>query len=137
MTETAIISAILKEVETAEAKYSWENTNLIKQALVLLEEAGEVAQAVNNLDEKNGTIEQVRTELIQTAAMCFRMLKGLDKTDNEDVNVPEESRLVLCAQFGCYEVATTDFMQMQHYVCSTCARKLSHLFIDKFINRMK
>lgn len=79
MTETAITTAVLTELQRAEAKYSWKNNNLIKQALVVLEEAGEVAQAVNNLDEKNGTIEQVRTELIQTAAMCFRMLKGLDE----------------------------------------------------------
>lgn len=80
MTETAITAAVLTELASAEAKYSWKNNNLIKQALVVLEEAGEVAQAVNNLDEKNGTIEQVQTELIQTAAMCFRMLKGLDQT---------------------------------------------------------
>ena len=85
MTEAAIIAAVLTEVASAEAKYSWKNNNLIKQALVVLEEAGEVAQAVNNLDEKNGTIEQVRTELIQTAAMCYRMLKGLDeKPDKPD-----------------------------------------------------
>ena len=94
MTETSITTAILAELTKAEEKYSWKGNNLIKQALIVLEEAGEVAgevaQAVNNLDEKGGTIEQVRTELIQTAAMCYRMLKGLDWIDEFNDKVSHE-----------------------------------------------
>jgi len=41
------------------------------------EEAGEVTRAVLHLAYEGGSIEDVRKELIQTAAMCMRMLENL------------------------------------------------------------
>lgn len=68
---------VMTELSNAEYKHSWESKPIVKQALILSEEAGEVSRAVNQYDDEGGSIEDVRSELIQTAAMCYRMLKNL------------------------------------------------------------
>lgn len=75
--EYKICSDILAELARAEAKHSWEGNSIVKNALILSEEAGEVSRAVLQYDEEGGSIEAVKLELCQTAAMCFRMLKNL------------------------------------------------------------
>lgn len=72
-----IHTLVVKELRSAEYKHSWEGNSIVKNALILAEEAGEVARAVLQYDEEGGSIEAVRNELIQTAAMCYRMLKNL------------------------------------------------------------
>jgi len=44
------------------------------------EEAGEVTKAVLHYAYEKGSIIDVKKELIQTAAMCIRMLNSLSKT---------------------------------------------------------
>ena len=73
---TTIVS-VLSELHRAEALHSWEGNSIIKNALILSEEAGEVSKAVLQYDEEGGSIEAVKLELVQCAAMCFRMLKNL------------------------------------------------------------
>jgi len=48
---------------------------------IMMEEAGESARAVNQLVHEGGTIEALKDELIQTAAMCIRVLCGIESGD--------------------------------------------------------
>lgn len=50
-----------------------------KMALVVSEEAGEVSKAVLQYQDEGGSLDEVKEELIQTAAMCLRMLLNLNK----------------------------------------------------------
>lgn len=53
-----------------------------RQLAIMQEEAGEVAKAVNDCTCGKDTIEHIREELTQTAAMCVRMLENLPKNRN-------------------------------------------------------
>lgn len=57
-------------------------SGIFEKLAIMQEEAGEVAKAVLDL-KAGGTIEDVKTELIQTAAMCMRMLESLEDNDKE------------------------------------------------------
>ena len=54
-------------------------TDIIHQAAMVAEEAGEVVRAANNHKWHGKPIEEVRTELAHTGAMCIRMLMHLQK----------------------------------------------------------
>lgn len=55
-------------------KHPYYPDDIFKQLAILTEEAGEVAKAVNDYYEKdNQTTDHIKEELLQTAAMCFRM----------------------------------------------------------------
>jgi hypothetical protein len=72
-----ILIEILSEVQRAETKYpNWPECN-VKRAAIVLEEAGELIREANQLDEGTGSFSNLRTEAIQTAAMCIRLLKHL------------------------------------------------------------
>jgi len=76
---TRIHEQIVVELQRAEFKHSWEGNSVVKMALIVIEEAGEVARASLQHDEEGGSVEAIREELIQTGAMCYRMLKNLPK----------------------------------------------------------
>lgn len=65
--------------ELNRAKKKWPNwpENIFEQLAVMQEEAGEVTMAVLHYVHEGGNIEDVKSELIQTAAMCMRMLENL------------------------------------------------------------
>lgn len=66
------------ELRKAEQKHpDWPVDNMYKQVTILQEEAGEVSKAVLHYFDENGSIEDIKKELYQTAAMCMRMLKNL------------------------------------------------------------
>ena len=68
---------IQKELERAEKKHPEFPKDMFQQLAIMQEEAGEVTKAVLHYHYENGTLEHVREELIQTAAMCMRMLQNL------------------------------------------------------------
>jgi len=70
-------SEIDKELERAEKKHPNFPIDMFRQLAVMQEEAGEVTKAVLHYHYENGTLEHVKEELIQTAAMCMRMLQSL------------------------------------------------------------
>lgn len=77
--EGLILLGIHRELRKAEKKHpDWPVDNLFEQVAILSEEAGEVAKAA--LDYKNGRvpIKELKEELMQTAAMCMRLLKNLN-----------------------------------------------------------
>lgn len=80
---TGIISAILAELHRAEQLHPDWPTDLIHQIAIMSEEAGEVIKAGNDVTFSEGDIDDVRAELIQTAAMCIRVYKNLPKKEGE------------------------------------------------------
>ena len=74
-----ILKSICIELKKAEEKHSNWPTNMYEQQTILAEEAGEVAKAVLHYHHENGSFEDIEEELIQTAAMCVRMLKNLKR----------------------------------------------------------
>jgi len=69
---------IEEELEHAQKKHPNFPKDMFQQLAIMQEEAGEVTKAVLHFHYENGTIEHVKEELIQTAAMCVRMLENLE-----------------------------------------------------------
>lgn len=65
------------ELKKAKGKHPNYPTDMFHQLAIMQEEAGEVTMAVLHLHYEKGTVEDVRKELVQTAAMCMRMLENL------------------------------------------------------------
>lgn len=53
--------------------------DLFQQTSIMIEEAGEVVKAVNEWAWFSGPIDDIRNELIQTAAMCMRVLENINQ----------------------------------------------------------
>lgn len=53
--------------------------NVVEMVAIMAEEAGEAIRAANIYQHENGKLDDVITELYQTAAMCIRCLTYLDK----------------------------------------------------------
>ena len=68
---------VLDELTRAEKKHPEWPEDMFRQVAIMNEEAGEVTKAVLHLHYENGSIEKVKEELVQTAAMCMRILKNL------------------------------------------------------------
>ena len=65
------------EIDRAERLYPAWPPNIFEQMAVVNEEAGEATRAVLHYKRENGSLQDVKTELIQTCAVCIRMLKEL------------------------------------------------------------
>jgi NTP pyrophosphatase (non-canonical NTP hydrolase) len=65
------------ELKRAENKHPNFPKDMFQQLAIMQEEAGEVTKAVLHYHYENGALEHVKEELIQTAAMCMRMLQNL------------------------------------------------------------
>lgn len=77
----SIVVEILMEVERAEQKHPvWPGCH-VKQIAFVVEEAGELVRAGNQLYEGTGTFAEIRTEAIQIAATAIRLLKKLPETE--------------------------------------------------------
>jgi NTP pyrophosphatase (non-canonical NTP hydrolase) len=70
-------SKVDAELKRAENKHPNFPQDMFRQLAIMQEEAGEVTKAVLHYHYEDGTIEHVKEELTQTAAMCMRMLKNL------------------------------------------------------------
>ena len=79
------LDLVKAELARAESLHSWEGNSIFKNALILSEEAGEVSRAVLRYSDEGASIEDVKEELIQCAAMRFRMLKNLPEKSPDTV----------------------------------------------------
>lgn len=70
-------AVIEKELIRAEEKHPAFPSDMYEQLAIMQEEAGEVTKAVIDYHCQSGTIQDVKDELIQTAAMCMRMLLNI------------------------------------------------------------
>lgn len=66
-----------KELKRAEKKHPAWPPNIFEQDAILNEEKGEVTKAILHYKREDGSLDDVKSELIQTAAMCMRMLNNL------------------------------------------------------------
>ncbi len=57
--------------------------DMFRQVAIMNEEAGEVTKAVLHYHYENGSLDDIKKELIQTMAMCMRMLESLPKPPKE------------------------------------------------------
>lgn len=67
------------ELQRAKEKHPDYPQDIFYQLAILQEEAGEVTKAVLDYHYENDNLDHVKVELIQTAAMCMRMLENLPK----------------------------------------------------------
>lgn len=67
------------ELKKAKQKHPDWPKDMFRQLAIMQEEAGEVTKAVLHYHYEGGTLDHVREEIIQTAAMCMRMLENLPK----------------------------------------------------------
>lgn len=78
MTNTEILNVVVAELIQAKNKWPVFYKDIIHAVAVMNEEAGESIQAALDYTYDNGSMENVKKEVIQTAAMCFRILENLD-----------------------------------------------------------
>ena len=72
-----IIQDILDELISAKEKYPNWSSDIIHQVSIMNEEAGESIRAALNHYYHNEDIALLKKELIQTAAMCLRILENI------------------------------------------------------------
>ena len=79
-TPAALLAEIAAEVERAMRKFPTWPTDPLHAVAVLGEEFGELTKAMLQLtyEPHKTSVEEVRTEAIQTAAMALRLLASLD-----------------------------------------------------------
>lgn len=82
---SSAVQAALVELSRAEILYpdNWPAGDPVHAVAIMAEEAGEAVQAANNLKWGHGgrtyteSIAKLRKEIIQTMAMCVRVLKNM------------------------------------------------------------
>ena len=72
-----VMTSISNEVIKAEIKHPDWPDDVIHQTAIMNEEAGEAIRAALQYVYEGGSLDDLRKELIQTAAMCVRCLKNL------------------------------------------------------------
>ena len=77
MRTVILIHEILDELDRAEAKHPDWPDDILHQIAIVNEESGEATRAALQLEYEVGSKEDLRKELIQTAAMCVRMIINL------------------------------------------------------------
>ena len=74
-----ILFDIEQEVKRAKKIHQAFPDTLVKMTAIMAEEAGEAIKEANLIeDEGKGSIENYKTELIQCAAMCVRILEAME-----------------------------------------------------------
>jgi NTP pyrophosphatase (non-canonical NTP hydrolase) len=76
---TDAVLEILEELDRAKKKHPDFPRSIVGMVSIMAEEAGEAIREANRIeDDKNGDLNALRTELIQTAAMCVRCLENMN-----------------------------------------------------------
>ena len=75
------------ELTKAKQKHPDYPDDMFRQVAIINEESGEATKAVLHYHYENGSIEDIKKELIQAAAMCMRMLEKLTDKFREDINI--------------------------------------------------
>lgn len=73
----SIYKEVENELQKAIKKHPKYPDDIFIQVAIMNEEAGEVTKAVLDYHTGDGSIEDLRIELRQTAAMCVRMLNAI------------------------------------------------------------
>lgn len=70
---------VLEEIMLAEYKHPEWPKDLLHQIAIVNEESGEATRAALQVVYEQGSKQELQKELVQTAAMCFRMIQHLNK----------------------------------------------------------
>lgn len=81
MKKQEIFNSIDEELTKAISKHPNFPKNIFEQIAIMQEESGEAVRACLHYKHEDGNVQDIAEELIQTAAMCVRMLLNspLDK----------------------------------------------------------
>ena len=85
--DAVLLIAIFDEMKIAKAKHPIWPEDVVSQAAIVMEEAGEVIREANHIREGHGNFNDLRKELIQTAGTCIRMLKVMNESRQNAVPV--------------------------------------------------
>jgi len=66
------------EIERSKELHKFYPLDIFRKLAILHEECGEVAKAVNDYVDRKDTLEHLKEELVQTAAMCKKMYESLE-----------------------------------------------------------
>lgn len=83
----ATVLCVFEELKRAQRQHPQWPTDNVKRAAIVLEEAGEVIREANRIDEGKSSLAALKMELIQTAAMCYRMLNAITDDEQEMVRM--------------------------------------------------
>ena len=123
--ENSIYQLIQDELERAIAIHPDYPSDIFKQLAIMQEEAGEVTKAVLDYSDSKDSLEHIKEELIQTAAMCVRMILNIEKdsifiTENTmDLTTKlsiEEQNHFLQTLFGFELVNVSESTEPPHFV---------------------
>jgi hypothetical protein len=75
------IIEVMRERARQDKIWGVQNHEMARWHLILAEEFGEVSKACNEFvfRAKEGSFEEMRTELVQTAAVCIAMIEAMDR----------------------------------------------------------
>ena len=94
MKRKLIIQGILRELDKAKKKHPNFPKDRIHQVAIMAEESGEAIQAAIDLIYDKGTIKNLETELLQTAAMCIRTLENMGNTSVNKLTKLEQEQVI-------------------------------------------
>lgn len=84
------IEAIRIERERQDKKWGVQNHNLMTWLGILAEEFGEAAKEINEFHFRDAWLEDVRAELVQTAAVAVAMVEYIDRHSVKDLKEREQ-----------------------------------------------
>lgn len=99
-----ILNEIVRTLESAEQQHPIFPDDLIHKVAIMTEESGEAMRAALNLVYEDGTKEELVTELLQTAAMCIRILKQENMKFNERSQLSPHSAIDEMMEGPTYEM---------------------------------
>lgn len=83
--ENMVIAEIKRELGRAKKIHPDFPDSIVRMVAIMAEEAGEAIREANRIeDDGNGDLAALRTELIQTAAMCVRCLENLKEWNEKE-----------------------------------------------------
>lgn len=77
LNKESIFDLISVELDNAKIIHPFWPSDKLHQVAIMCEESGETVKAVLDYHFNKGSISDIRKELIQTAAMCVRMIETL------------------------------------------------------------
>ncbi len=81
MSKESILFEINRELERAKKVHPEFPESAVERVAIMAEEAGEAIRAANNYTYHNGLKDEIKTELIQTASTCIRILEAMEKDE--------------------------------------------------------
>lgn len=90
--EPTALESIRVERERQDKKWGEQNHNLMVWLGILAEEFGEAAKEINEFHFRKAFLEDVRAELVQTAAVATAMIEYIDRHSVKDLVKNEHAK---------------------------------------------